>query len=85
MRPIGRYADGSPRYSFQTSFPTNGVRTVGPCSPGMMGAAATGRDAVSEHARANWPCGMGDFLGVARCECGCRGWIAVVSLFVTRS
>lgn len=85
LKPIGQYADGSPQYSFSTSCPTKGIRAVGPCSPGMMGAASARREAVVQFNRIRWPCGMGEFLGVARCGCGCRGWIAVVNLYATRT
>ncbi len=64
LTPIGRYADGSPRYRFSTSFPTSGVRAVGPAQPTPEHAYRVGKAILAAY-EARDPLGnMGEVLGV---------------------
>jgi hypothetical protein len=75
MKPIGYYADGSPRYAFHTSFPSWGVRAVGEVFTTPEAAFEAGRQAVGQYERADVFGNMGQVCGVTAVEGGYRAVI----------
>lgn len=70
LTPVSRYMDGSPVYSFHTSFPSRGVRKLGAKHPTPDGAFEQGQGYVADFRRSSYPGGMGEVLGVVKSEDG---------------
>lgn len=75
MTPIGHYADGSPKWPFHTSLPSNGVRATGPIYPTPDEAQAEGMREIRTYELADRFGNMGELCGVAPVEGGYRAVI----------
>jgi hypothetical protein len=75
MTPIGRYADGSPRYLFSTSFPSQGVRQVGGVHATPEAARAEGQAVLRAYERQDVHGNMGEVCGVVAVSGGYRAVI----------
>jgi hypothetical protein len=64
LTPVGRYADGDPRYRFHTSYPGRGVRALPETFDTPEAAHAHGVEVVREYERADPYGNMGEVLGV---------------------
>jgi hypothetical protein len=78
MNPVGYYADGSPRYSFTTSFPTRGVRVLKEGWADAHTAYAIGASAVDAWEARDRMGNMGHVLGVTKRD---DGFHAVINLY----
>jgi hypothetical protein len=79
LTPTGRYADGSPMYSFHTSFPSRGVRTEGGQWSDAEQAYEAGVRFVREYERRDPFGNMGEVLGVT--EVSPEHFAAVVNTY----
>lgn len=64
LEPVGRYADGSPRYAFATGLPSRGVRELPEPFSTAEEAGAHGRAVVIKYRQDAFPGGMGEVIGV---------------------
>lgn len=82
MKPIARFADGSPVYAFSTSYPTRGVRVLEEGWDDPAVAYALGQSAVHEYTQRDLMGNMGEVLGVAKRD---DGYHAVINLYHSNS
>ena len=78
LTPTGQYADGSPRYSFSTSYPTKGVHMIGQVVSTPELAYSQGKDLLREWLTKNPYSNLGELLGVAASQ---GGFQAVVNTY----
>jgi hypothetical protein len=76
LKPVGRFADGSPIYRFSVGFPTRGVQEVGPAFATPQEAYAHGGVELRKYEAADPMGNMGAVLGVTEVEGG--GFRAVI-------
>jgi hypothetical protein len=79
MKPTSRYADGSPIFSFHTSFPSRGVRAIAQGDKDQEAAFKLGLDYVRKYEQADPYGNMGQCLGVTKQDDGL--WHAVVNTY----
>ncbi|MGH9627514.1 MAG: hypothetical protein ACRD7E_04015 [Bryobacteraceae bacterium] len=72
MQVVGRYADGAPRYSFFSSFPSDNIRAAGDVKPTPEEAYAEGTQIIQQYERADPMGNMGEVLGVIQVAGGYR-------------
>jgi hypothetical protein len=73
MDLVGRYADGSPKYRFHTSFPSSGVRLTGDAYPTREAAYEAAVAVVRAYEQRDIYGNMGEVIGVTQRQNGWHG------------
>tara|TARA_R100001244_G_scaffold25113_1_gene25283 strand:- start:6772 stop:7059 length:288 start_codon:yes stop_codon:yes gene_type:complete len=83
LAPVGYYADNSPIYKFNTSFPTSGVKSLKKGLDNLSDAEVAAEEVLKKHTNDNFPCGMGEVIGAVQKSNG--KYYGVVNLYRSKS